>query len=405
MKSFACRCAFVVLPLCAAALLFVKVTSPTSSVAWCPGVAKEGRKEMSSTFEETRRPKISTQAITEAARQNAVLGLVQGKAVCLFTAEKLVDALMHLQNTCADTEADARESRRRVADLIDRLAPDQMSFHTLFNFRKAMVDLGWDPALAGNSWLYLDKRLSETFQMDGHMPIPILRASGASKAKRTKRTHVQHFQPPRPPEPPHCPELPQPAEPPPPPPPPPPRSGRIQRRTLVQAQHSLRNALRMKNYWKRKAKKLEAEKMESKQEAERKAYHKKSRKKESLFSKLSLRGGYRLALKRGLGHASAASLLLSIDDANVTDHALWPWERLLGANLMCQSRSWFRKHYERVVGFLESLPLHLSSLRSPGEASEVEAEAAEAEVADDIAAQEEPAEGPVETDRPTDVTK
>jgi len=66
---------------------------------------------------------------------------------------------------------------------------------------------------------------------------------------------------------------------------------------------------RMKSYWKHAAVSARKEKASLKATLESRQFHKRSRVKTTIFSKLSMRGGYRLALKRGLGHASAASLI------------------------------------------------------------------------------------------------
>jgi hypothetical protein len=38
----------------------------------------------------------------------------------------------------------------------------------------------------------------------------------------------------------------------------------------------------------------------------------------------------------------------------LTQGAVWPWEKLLGANLMAQMRKWFGDRYEAVTSFYTS---------------------------------------------------
>ena len=59
---------------------------------------------------------------------------------------------------------------------------------------------------------------------------------------------------------------------------------------------------------------------------------------------LSVRGGYRLAIKRNLGHCNTATLM-KIVETNVSKWALNNWERLLAANIVVQSRQWYEDQY------------------------------------------------------------
>ena len=70
--------------------------------------------------------------------------------------------------------------------------------------------------------------------------------------------------------------------------------------------------------------------------------------------RVSVQGGYTLALRRNLGHAGA-SLILGALDLNWTRFLINNWERTLAANLMVQSRVWHKRHYD----YLEALAFHM----------------------------------------------
>ena len=69
---------------------------------------------------------------------------------------------------------------------------------------------------------------------------------------------------------------------------------------------------------------------------------------------VSMLGGYQLALKRNLGHASASSLVMHLD-AGVGVKPVYRWERILGANIMAQARSFYSQHHAYLKSVIEAL--------------------------------------------------
>ena len=65
---------------------------------------------------------------------------------------------------------------------------------------------------------------------------------------------------------------------------------------------------------------------------------------------VSVLGGYRMAMKRNQGHASAVALTLHIEPP-ITRSPAYRWERLLAANILEQSRSFYGHNY----GYLDAV--------------------------------------------------
>ena len=80
----------------------------------------------------------------------------------------------------------------------------------------------------------------------------------------------------------------------------------------------------------------------------------KRRKTTAVRHNLSVLGGYTLAAKRNLGHASANSLVLHLE-AKVKDKPVYKWEKLLGASIISGARDWYAAHYR----YLETVHSHL----------------------------------------------
>ena len=69
----------------------------------------------------------------------------------------------------------------------------------------------------------------------------------------------------------------------------------------------------------------------------------------------SIEGGYRLALKRNLGHSALTALLQSLE-APISRQALARWEHVLAANVVGQSRRFFEDNGEAVRDLMRSSP-------------------------------------------------
>lgn len=106
--------------------------------------------------------------------------------------------------------------------------------------------------------------------------------------------------------------------------------------------------LRMRvRYWRKRAEtqiekwKRRAQELESRTTLLHRA---KRRKTSAIRSNLSVRGGFTLALKRNIGHASADALLQHVE-VPVSRYTVSRWEALAAAALLCRSRDWYRQHY------------------------------------------------------------
>jgi hypothetical protein len=54
-------------------------------------------------------------------------------------------------------------------------------------------------------------------------------------------------------------------------------------------------------------------------------------------------GGYKLALRRNLGHAAALSVVLCLD-APIGGKPVYRWEKLLAANIMSEAKLFYEAH-------------------------------------------------------------
>ena len=59
---------------------------------------------------------------------------------------------------------------------------------------------------------------------------------------------------------------------------------------------------------------------------------------------VSLLGGFRIGLKRGTGHGSAASFLAHVE-APLSKWCVWRWERLTASALICRVRQWYTEYF------------------------------------------------------------
>ncbi len=228
---------------------------------------------------------------------------------------------------------------------------------------QAMRRVGINCDMAGNAWTYADRRVSEQFQMDGHLPVPTRpqrRVRGFFAApRRGADAEAAHAAP-------DVEMADQPAA-----------ADAVDAADaeedealaddvldgadggnnedgldgiITRLKQLLKKTYRMKNYWHRQTVKARQERdqlQKDKREASFEKQTRGSKKADRKYGQYSLKGGYRLAVKRGVGHASALSVLLSLG-LSKSDHSVWPWERLLGANLVSQAKSWFSGHYDSI---------------------------------------------------------
>ena len=335
---------------------------------------------------------IAAAEITLAVRQHSVLGCHKRNArgdtrTIVFSKEKLVDMLMHLRGT-EDIES-SRQVRRDIGDKVDLVKPDfGGGYHSVYNLRACMAMVLLDPAIRGSGWHYLEQRVAEQLEMDGIMAIPIepipeppvnpvspvsaVRAAptpthptnvtnrfargGRGGDRRGGRGGAGEARS-------------EPSE----------RAGRGGHRAgleegevesaddseddedaddadeeeslVAKLRRLLHKARRMKNYYRNKSNALQSEKKAQGLQKAQDSYTKTPRNNNAVYSKMTVAGGYKMAIKRGSGHASTAATLLHLEVA-VTDQACWQWERLLSANLVCQMRSWFTRQYDKVRDFL-----------------------------------------------------
>ena len=99
-------------------------------------------------------------------------------------------------------------------------------------------------------------------------------------------------------------------------------------------------------YWRRSAQESDNELQEFKLalKAEQLTIVGKRRKHTALRSNLSLTGGYKLAMQRNIGHASADALLSHMD-APVTRYTVSRWEMQLASTIIAWAKTWHGAHY------------------------------------------------------------
>eukprot|EP00969_Alexandrium_andersonii_P042353 1858674-Alexandrium_andersonii.AAC.1 len=99
----------------------------------------------------------------------------------------------------------------------------------------------------------------------------------------------------------------------------------------------------------RLSKSLEEKVLEASRAQEAIAFHGPKRQKRGdrvhKFHRVSVRGGYALAVKRNLGHAATQTLIDTLT-APLSRQSLNRWESLLSASVIIQSRDWYAQHYE-----------------------------------------------------------
>jgi len=310
--------------------------------------------------------------ITRAVHRNAFLVRgVNHKVSCAFSFENLTDALVQLCHPEGITSADRRQLQDRVKNRVRPDINDQWySVHTL---RAGMLSLDVQAAMSGNAWAYMDTQTAEKMENDGHVVTAV--ANEIQRERRSRAFFVPVRAPPVAAQPAHAPSGPSgrggPAA---------QAAGRPReeadeadeeqddsndencevshdddpRATIKELTRKLRNAVSRKCYWKNKAKKLQEQGRKEQEEKNAHSYTRvtKKGKLKPKYSRLSMRGGYKAALKRGCGHGSSIAVILSIG-LKITDHALWPWEKLLAANLLSQAQAFFKRQYQRIEAFLD----------------------------------------------------
>ena len=64
--------------------------------------------------------------------------------------------------------------------------------------------------------------------------------------------------------------------------------------------------------------------------------------------KVSIWGGYMLAVRRGIAHQGGTALCMTLD-VNVTRGTITRWEKLLAANMIFRSTEWYENHYRYIA--------------------------------------------------------
>ena len=83
-------------------------------------------------------------------------------------------------------------------------------------------------------------------------------------------------------------------------------------------------------------------------------------------TKLSLAGGYRLALKRAMGYAATQTVLLQEGLTATSRQTLNRWECWLASNMLIQSQNWYLQHYTLLQWELEQLRSRGDATVAPG---------------------------------------
>lgn len=81
------------------------------------------------------------------------------------------------------------------------------------------------------------------------------------------------------------------------------------------------------------------------------------------WSPLLFLKGYKLSLRRNLGHAAAKSVILALD-APVGHRTIYRWEKLLAANIVVEAHSFYQTHRRHLDLVVPDVPLCLARVHS-----------------------------------------